>query len=273
MKPMLLMVIAGMVALILPFSAAAQDDPPLVPLQGTWTYTALNREADCGYVSGTSTLEDYAGDLDFEWEFSLYVFDDGAQLLLVFPGDDFHYTEITPGVYEGTLASVDDDATYTSTLVVLDEDTISEVAVYTLGDDCSFTYDNAYTLVSETPAELWSETPRTLTNTSMGECLARTGIADTWIEHDLFVPIVFPDDLSGLTIGTTLYEVSDVGFQHVTEETVADAVHIFDTRLLPLDDDTFQVDFLYQIDGREDCAIAYNSELWRVNDPLEVFGE
>lgn len=273
MKPALLIVCLAGMALGLPAGAAAQDDPPLVPLQGTWTYTALNRDADCGYLSGTSTLEDYAGDPAFNAEFSLYVFGDGTHLLLVFPGDDYHYTETAPGLYEGTLVSVDEDATYTATMTVVDDATVLVSAVYTLGDDCVFTFEYGYILVDETPAELWHETARTLTNTSMGECLARTGIADSWIENDLFVPIVFPDDLSGLRIGTTHYSVTDAGFQHVTEETVADSVHVFDTTLAPLDDDTFQVDFLYQVDGRDDCAIAYHSELWRVDDPAGMVGD
>lgn len=294
MKPTLLitLILLAVIGLLPP--AAAQDDTPPVPLTGTWTYTELVREANCGYVSGTTTLADQEGNEDFESEFSLYVLGDGQRLLLVFSGDDFLYTMTDPGVYEGTLVKANPDETYEATLSVTDEDTLRVSAVYSLGLDCTFTYQNAYALVDETPAQLWSESARTLTNASLAACLGQASVAETWLDNDPLVPVVFldespgtpdetdgpsgdtsdepdttsgtPDEWSGLHIGTDRYTLSGAGFEHVRAETVADSTHVFTTRLIPVDEDTFQVDFLYQIDGRDDCAIAYTSELRRVDD-------
>lgn len=261
----LLIVLMLCTLLTTPLVSYAQDDS-LVPLEGTWTYLALNIDADCSWSSGTTTLEDYAGSEDFAFEFPVYVLDGGERLLFVFEGDDILYTQIGPGTYESTLIGTDPDETYDGLMAVLDEESVQTSAVFSLGDDCTYTYDNAYIFLNDTTAELWTETPRTLTNTSMGECLARTGVAEVWIENDLFVPVIYPDDLSGVLIGTTLYEISERGFEHTSSYTVGDSVQVFSTILEPIDDDTLAVDFLYQIDGRDDCAIAYTSELRRVED-------
>jgi hypothetical protein len=251
----------------LPVTAQPANDT--VPKSGTWTYTALNSTADCGYISGETTLEDKAGDLEFEWEFPVVVLEGGEQLVMAFAGDDFVFTRSAPGVYDGVMFNPSENASYESVLVVLDSETLSETATFRVGEDCVYTYENVYAWISEDMAELWSESERVFSNFTFRSCLGLVGQDEpsgTWINNDEIVPMTWPDDPLGLMIGTNLYVVDDTGFHYRTEDTIADSVHVYDTVLVPEGDDVYDKQFLYQIDGRDDCAVAYTSALVRLTE-------
>lgn len=227
-------------------------------------------------ISGTSNLDEVIENVGVVEEFPVYMLDDGATLLIVHDGDDYLYTRTADGVYGGALVAPDEDEVWESTLTIADDSHMLETSTYMLGEDCVVQYEIEYLLVNDTPAKLWTETVRTFTNFTFPTCLGLMGLEEpfgTWIDNDELVPIVFLDDLSGIRIGTDDYGVTGEGFYRETDEVIADKPHHYQWTIRQTSLEIFTLDFLYIVDNRDDCAVAYTSQLIRVDGNDELLEE
>lgn len=270
MRPLLVALILVIVSLSLVVPSAAQD--PLLPGAGTWRYTRFDGTVDCGALSGTRTLEDSQESETFESEFSVYVFDEGNAMLFVFAGADYLLRRSGPAEYTGSLVSKSEEVISELILTVEDETHMTAQELYVPREECTSTYDLAYEWIDADAAELWSETEREFSNFTFPTCLGLAGSTEpsgVWIRSDPFVPIRRQQDPSALVIGRNVYEAAGETYFRATDSIIADKNHHYQWTLSPLDDDTIRIDFLYQVDEREDCAVANHSDYVRItlDDP------
>ncbi len=265
MHPLSLTLILASAVFSLVVPAVAQD--PLLPNAGTWRYTLFDGTVDCGALSGTRTLEESQESETFESEFSVYVFDDGNAVLFAFAGADYLLRRSGPSEFTGSLVSKSEEVISELILTLEDDTHMTAQELYVPREECTSTYDLAYEWVDEDAAELWSETERAFSNFTFPTCLGLVGNTEpsgVWIRNDPFVPIRRQEDPSALVIGRNIYEAEGETYFRATDTLIADKNHHYQWTLSPLDDDTIRIDFLYQVDEREDCAVANQSSYVRI---------
>lgn len=246
--------------------ASAQED--LTPAAGTWRYTVYEGVVDCGVLSGTRTLEESLESDTFEAEFSVYLFEDGSGVLFALAGNDYVFHRSGSAEFTGSLVTKAEGVVSEIVLTVEDETHMTAQEVYIPREECTSTYDLAYEWVDENTAELWSETEREFSNYTFPTCLGLVGDtvpSGTWIRNDPFVPIRLQGDPPALLIGRQVYDAAGETFFRSTDSLIADKNHHYEWTLTPVDDDTIRVDFLYQVDEREDCAVANTSSYVRIS--------
>lgn len=259
-----LILVVATTSLFLPASAQGE----LTPSAGNWRYTVYEGVVDCGVLSGTRTLEESQASDTFETEFPVYVFGDGGRLLFAFAGNDYVFHRSGSAEFTGSLVTKDEGVVSEIVLTVDDETRMTAQEIYIPREECTSTYDLAYEWVDEDAAELWTETEREFSNFTFPTCLGLVGATEpsgTWIRNDPFVPVRLREDPPALLIGRQVYDAAGETFFRSTDSVIADKNHHYEWTLTPVDDDTIRIDFLYQVDEREDCAVAYTSSYVRIS--------
>ena len=231
-----------------PFASLAQDDDDTgMPTYTAWQVTRLDEAGNPEEPLDPDAPANKVAILEL---------DEGNTLLFVWAGPDIIYALQNDGTYSGSLLVPSPTYTFTATLEMVDEDTMTS---YSVTDTGRFTSETTIVYErTEVEIVIFTELDRTIVEYSQyAECLGRVGdVGRAWTTSDLLVPFQIGED----TLIWSQEVFTGDGATFINEKTQPlGAFENIITQTFIGNAEGFDFSYYAIADGRDDCEMIYES--------------